>query len=67
MDTIYLEIGETLHTEPEKVVCETGEFQPNDLVLVGELNNPIYPPDFPLYKYPAEYIKYGTFSLDETI
>jgi hypothetical protein len=60
MEPIYLEKGETLHNEPGKVVCETGEFQPDDLVLVGELNNPIYPPDFPLYQYPAYYIKYGT-------
>ena len=60
MEPIYLEKGEILRNEPGKVVCETGEFQPDDLVLVGELNNPIYPPDFPLYQYPAYYIKYGT-------
>lgn len=67
MEPIYLEIGETLFSEPNKVVCETGEFLPNDLVLVGELNNPIYPPDFPLYRYSAEYIKYGTDSLEENV
>jgi hypothetical protein len=67
MEPIHLEKGETLFSEPEKVVCETGDFHPNDLVLVGELNNPIYPPDFPLYKYPAEYIKYGTISLEQNI
>ena len=65
MEPIYLEKGETLFSEPEKVVCETGYFQSNDLVLVGELNNPIYPPDFPLYKYPAGYIKYGTYNVSE--
>lgn len=67
MDPIYLEKGETLHNEPNKVVCETGEYQPEDLVLVGELNNPIYPPDFPLYMYPAVYIKYGTYDVSEVI
>jgi len=67
MDPIYLEKGEKLYKEPNKVVCETGEYQPEELVSVGELNNPIYPPDFPLYMYPAVYIKYGTYDVSEVI
>jgi len=59
MEPIYLEKGERLYNEPNKVVCVTGEYQPEEFVLVGELNNPIYPPDFPLYQYPAYYVKYG--------
>ena len=67
MEPIYLEQGETLHNEPNKVVCETGEYQPEELVLVGESNNPIYPPTFPLYMYPAVYIKYGTYDVSEIV
>jgi len=51
METIHLEKGEVLHNEYNCVVCETGDYEPFDMVLVGELNNPIYPPDFPLYQY----------------
>jgi hypothetical protein len=65
MEKIYLEKGEHLHNEPNRVVCVTGEYEPEELVLVGELNNPIYPPDFPLYQYPASYIKYGK-NINET-
>jgi hypothetical protein len=61
MEKIYLEKGETLHNEPNKIVCVTGEYEPSEFVLVGELNNPIYEPDFPLYQYPAHYIKYGDY------
>jgi hypothetical protein len=59
MEKIYLEKGETLHNEPNRVVCKSGEYEIEELVEVGELNNPIYPPDFPLYQYPAIYIKIG--------
>ena len=59
MEKIYLEQGEILHNEPNRIVCETGEYELEELVLVGELNNPIYPSNFPLYQYPAYYIKYG--------
>lgn len=59
MEKIYLEKGEKLYNEANRVVCETGEYEPEELVLVGELNNSLYPPDFPLYQYPAYYIKYG--------
>jgi hypothetical protein len=59
MEKIYLEQGERLYTEPTRVVCITGEYEPEELVEVGESNNPIYPPTFPLYQYPAYFIKYG--------
>ena len=59
MEKIYLEQGEILHNEPNRIVCETGEYELEELVLVGELNNSIYPSNFPLYQYPAYYIKYG--------
>lgn len=62
MDKIYLEKGEKLFLEQNRVVCQTGEYDPDELVLVGELNNPKYEPDFPLYQYPAQYIKFGTYS-----
>ena len=65
MEKIYLEQGEQLHNEPNRVVCKTGEYEPEELVEVGELNNPIYPPNFPLYQYPAYYIKYGTSTVEE--
>lgn len=65
MEPIYLEQGEILHNEPNRVVCVTGEYDPYDMVLVGELNNPKYPPDFPLYQYPAIYIKYGVYTIEE--
>lgn len=64
METIYLEQGEVLHNEYNCVVCVTGDYLPDDMVLVGELNNPNYPPDFPLYQYPAIYIKIGKYTLD---
>jgi hypothetical protein len=57
---IHLENGEILHNEKNMVVCETGDYEDGQLVLVGEINNPTYPPDFPLYQYVAYYIKYGT-------
>jgi hypothetical protein len=59
METIYLEQGETLFSEVNRVVCVSGNYSPTEMVLVGELNNPIYSSDFPLYQYPAYYIKYG--------
>lgn len=59
METIHLEKGETLINESNRVVCVSGDYLPEDLVLVGELNNPIYSSDFPLYQYQAYYIKYG--------
>lgn len=62
MEIIFLEKGERLHNEPNMVVCVSGEYDEYELVLVGELNNPKYPPDFPLYQYPAIYIKYGTYN-----
>ena len=65
MELIYLEKGQQLITDSDKVVCVTGEYTADQLVLVGELNNPIYPPDFPLYQYPAYYIKYGTDHIAE--
>jgi hypothetical protein len=65
METIFLEKGEILHNEPNRVVCVTGEYQQDELVLVGELNNPNFPPDFPLYQYPAIYIKYGKYTIDQ--
>jgi len=58
---IFLEKGEVLYNEIKRVVCETGVYEPDAMVLVGELNNRIYPPDFPLYQYPAYYIKYGVY------
>jgi len=61
MEKIFLEKGQTLYNEPNRVVCLTGDYDPDELVLVGELNNPKYPPDFPLYQYPAYYIKYGDY------
>lgn len=64
MEKIYLEKGEILHNEPKRVVCVTGDYDYDEMVLVGELGNPIYPPDFPLYQYPAYYIKYGTYSFE---
>jgi len=59
MEKIYLEKGEQLHNEPNRIVCITGEYEPDELVLVCELNNPKYPQDLPLYQYSANYIKYG--------
>ncbi len=68
METIILEKGETLYREPNRVVCESGEYEPTDLVLVGELDNPLYTPDFPLYQYQAHYVKFGTvFQVDQTL
>ena len=61
MENIYLEKGERLLRESNRVVCESGEYEPDEMVLVGELDNPVYPADFPLYQYPAKYIKFGTF------
>lgn len=58
---IYLEKGEILHNERNMIVCETGEYEELELVKVGEINNPNYSPDFPLYQYPAIYIKYGSY------
>ena len=60
MEKIYLEKGERLLREPNRLVCETGEYEPEQLVLVGELDNPLYSPDFPLYQYQAHYVKFGT-------
>lgn len=62
--TIHLEKGDTLFNELNMVVCETGEYEHLDLVLVGEINNPNYTPDFPLYQYPAVYVKYGNYDID---
>ena len=62
MGTIFLEKGEILYSEQNRVVCFSGEYDEDELVLVGELHNPKYPPDFPLYQYPAIYIKYGTYN-----
>lgn len=67
MEKIYLEKGEHLYNEPNRVVCVTGEYTPDELVLVGELNNLIYPPDFPLYQYPASYIKTGEITSSLTL
>jgi len=62
---IHLEKGETLFIEKNMVVCETGDYEEQEMVLVGELGNPIYSPDFPLYQYPAIYVKYGIFNREE--
>lgn len=59
MEKIHLEKGESLINESNRVVCMTGDYLPEEMVLVGENNNPIYDPDFPLYQYPSYYIKYG--------
>lgn len=64
---IYLEKGETLFIEKDRVVCETGEYEEQQMVPVGATDNPIYPPDFPLYLYPAIYVKYGVFNSEEII
>jgi len=64
---IYLEKGETLFNEKDRVVCETGEYEDDQMVLVGATDNPIYPPDFPLYQYPAVYVKYGVFSKEHLV
>jgi hypothetical protein len=61
---IHLEKGELLFIEKDRVVCQTGDYEEQEMVLVGDTNNPIYPPDFPLYEYPAIYVKYGTFNKD---
>jgi hypothetical protein len=65
MEKIYLEKGDHLCNEANRVVCISGEYEPEELVLVGELNNPTYPPDFPLYQYPAIYIKHGTTTITQ--
>ncbi len=62
---IHLEKGETLFIEKNMVVCETGDYEEQEMVLVGELGNPIYSPDFPLYQYPSIYVKYGIFNREE--
>ena len=62
---IHLEKGEELFIEKDRVVCQTGDYDEQEMVLVGATDNPIYPPDFPLYQYPAIYVKYGVFSQDE--
>ena len=62
---IHLEKGEGLYIEKDRVVCQTGDYEEEEMVLVGATDNPIYPPDFPLYQYPAIYIKYGVFSQDK--
>lgn len=62
---IHLEKGEELFIEKDRVVCQTGDYDEQEMVLVGALDNPIYPPDFPIYQYPAIYVKYGVFSRDE--
>jgi hypothetical protein len=59
MEIIHLEKGELLINESNRVICITGDYLPEEMVLVGEINNPIYSPDFPLYQYQAHYIKYG--------
>ncbi len=64
---IYLEKGELLHNEKNMVVCESGEYEDDQLVLVGELDNPEYSSDFPLYQYPAYYIKHGVENAEPTI
>ena len=63
---IHLEKGEELFIEKDRVVCQTGDYDEQEMVLVGATDNPIYPPDFPLYQYPAIYVKYGVFSNGET-
>ena len=63
---IHLEKGEELFIEKDRVVCQTGDYDEQEMVLVGALDNPIYSPDFPLYQYPAIYIKYGVFFNEET-
>lgn len=65
MGKIYLEKGEKLFFEQTRVVCQSGEYDPDELVLVAELNNPIYPSDFALYQYPAVYIKFGTYEIPD--
>lgn len=62
---IHLEKGELLYIEKDRVVCVTGDYESQEMVLVGATDNPIYPPDFPLYQYPAIYIKYGIFNEEE--
>lgn len=62
---IHLEQGETLFNEKDRVVCETGDYEDDQMVLVGATDNPIYPPNFPLYQYPAVYVKYGVFTKEE--
>ena len=61
---IHLEQGEILFNETNMIVCETGDYENSDLVLVAELDNPEYPSDFPLYQYPAVYIKYGKYDIE---
>ena len=62
---IHLEQGEILFNETNMIVCETGDYEYSALVPVAELNNPEYPSDFPLYQYPAVYIKYGKYDFEE--
>lgn len=62
---IHLEKGEELYIEKDRVVCQTGDYEEEEMVLVGATDNPTYPPDFPLYQYPAIYVKYGVFSQDK--
>jgi hypothetical protein len=59
---IHLEKGELLFIEKDKVVCETGDYESQEMVPVGDTDNPMYPPNFPLYQYPAIYVKYGVFN-----
>lgn len=70
---IHLEKGETLFIEKNMVVCETGDYEEQEMVLVREIS-PInfpgiftlsVPPDSTLYQYPAIYVKYGIFNREE--
>jgi hypothetical protein len=40
METIHLDQGEVLHNEYNCVVCVTGDYDPYDMVLVGEAVEP---------------------------
>lgn len=62
---IHLEKGETLYIEKNRVVCVTGDYDSQEMVLVGATDIPMYPPDFPLYQCSAIYIKYGVFNEEE--
>jgi hypothetical protein len=60
MGTIILNKGDLVYNEINKIVCESGEYQYDELVPISETNNPKYSKDFPLYQYQAHYVKYGT-------
>jgi len=62
---IHLEKGDFLRIEKNRVVCKTGDYESLELVDVGATDNPMYPPDFPMYQYTAIYIKYGINNEEE--